>query len=149
MVYGRILYNNIKEYTPKWFKTVPYGQTARPTFSIIPSLFVARGKQVESALNSKAPVKNFWRLFGRTVQANPWMWQVFIFAIAFGWFHIVYDPFLTFYRLNNKHVRQLIDLEDIGVCFGEGESLQEENEGPGRCSREMIRLIMMEIKSEE
>lgn len=32
MVYGRILYNNIKEYTPKWFKTVPYAQTTKPTF---------------------------------------------------------------------------------------------------------------------
>ena len=34
MVYGRILYNNIKEYTPKWFKTVPYAQTTKPTFGI-------------------------------------------------------------------------------------------------------------------
>lgn len=33
MVYGRILYNNIKEYTPKWYPTVPYSQTVKPTFS--------------------------------------------------------------------------------------------------------------------
>lgn len=32
MVYGRILYNNIKEYTPKWFPTIPYTQTVKPTF---------------------------------------------------------------------------------------------------------------------
>jgi len=32
MVYGRILYNNIKEYTPKWFPTIPYSQTVKPTF---------------------------------------------------------------------------------------------------------------------
>ena len=32
MVYGRILYNNIKEYTPKWFPTIPYSQTTKPTF---------------------------------------------------------------------------------------------------------------------
>ena len=37
MVYGRILYNNIKEYTPKWFKTVPYAQTTKPTFGRIES----------------------------------------------------------------------------------------------------------------
>lgn len=33
MVYGRLLFNNIKEYTPKWFKTIPYAQTTKPTFS--------------------------------------------------------------------------------------------------------------------
>lgn len=32
MVYGRILYNNIKEYTPKWFPTIPYSQTTKPVF---------------------------------------------------------------------------------------------------------------------
>ncbi len=35
MVYGRILYNNIKEYTPKWYPTIPYSQTVKPTFSIL------------------------------------------------------------------------------------------------------------------
>jgi hypothetical protein len=34
MVYGRILYNNIKEYTPKWFPTIPYSQTTKPVFGI-------------------------------------------------------------------------------------------------------------------
>ncbi len=33
MVYGRILYNNIKEYTPKWYPTIPYSQTVKPIFS--------------------------------------------------------------------------------------------------------------------
>ena len=32
MVYGRILYNNIKEYTPKSFPTIPFSQTVKPTF---------------------------------------------------------------------------------------------------------------------
>jgi hypothetical protein len=32
MVYGRILYNSIKEYTPKWFPTIPYSQTTKPVF---------------------------------------------------------------------------------------------------------------------
>jgi hypothetical protein len=32
MVYGKILYNNIKEYTPKWFPTIPYSQTTKPVF---------------------------------------------------------------------------------------------------------------------
>jgi hypothetical protein len=32
MVYGKILFNNIKEYTPKWFPTIPYSQTVKPVF---------------------------------------------------------------------------------------------------------------------
>ena len=32
MVYGRILYNSIKEYTPKWYPTIPYSQTTKPVF---------------------------------------------------------------------------------------------------------------------
>lgn len=35
MVYGKILFNNIKEYTPKWYPTIPYSQTVKPVFGII------------------------------------------------------------------------------------------------------------------
>lgn len=39
MVYGRILYNNIKEYTPKWYPTIPYSQTVKHTFGTQRDLF--------------------------------------------------------------------------------------------------------------
>lgn len=32
MTYGKILFNNIKEYTPKWYPTIPYSQTVKPVF---------------------------------------------------------------------------------------------------------------------
>lgn len=32
MVYGRLIYNTCKDYTPTWFKTLPYSQAAKPTF---------------------------------------------------------------------------------------------------------------------
>jgi len=32
MVYGRILYNSIREYTPRFFPTVPFSQTTKPVF---------------------------------------------------------------------------------------------------------------------
>jgi hypothetical protein len=32
MVYGRILYNTIREYTPRSFPTIPFSQTAKPRF---------------------------------------------------------------------------------------------------------------------
>ena len=33
MVFTRILFNNIKEYTPTWMKTVPHRATMRQNFS--------------------------------------------------------------------------------------------------------------------
>lgn len=38
MVYGKILFNNIKEYTPKWYPTIPYSQTVKPVFGMTLSL---------------------------------------------------------------------------------------------------------------
>lgn len=32
MVYSRILFNNIKEYTPTWMKTIPHRAAVRPNF---------------------------------------------------------------------------------------------------------------------
>jgi len=33
MVFNRILFNNIKEYTPSWIKTIPHSQVTRPILS--------------------------------------------------------------------------------------------------------------------
>lgn len=35
MVFNRILFNNIKEYTPTWMKTIPNKQTVRPNLSTL------------------------------------------------------------------------------------------------------------------
>ena len=101
-MYGRILYNNIKEYTPKWFPTIPYSQTVKPTFSNF-LLIEARGPQMVSAFNAAPATKKTWRFFAATVQANSWAYQILIFGIAFFLFHSFYDPFLYFYIANNKH----------------------------------------------
>ena len=55
MVYGRILYNNIKEYTPKWFPTIPYSQTVKPTFGNPPSIQVANNKSSPSGTPTPSP----------------------------------------------------------------------------------------------
>lgn len=44
MVYGRILYNSIKEYTPKWFPTIPFSQTTKPVFGSFGITQVAKHK---------------------------------------------------------------------------------------------------------
>jgi len=35
MVYGKILLNNIREYTPLWFRTIPYSRTLKPTLGTL------------------------------------------------------------------------------------------------------------------
>ncbi|CAK79841.1 unnamed protein product (macronuclear) [Paramecium tetraurelia] len=94
MVYGRLIYNNVKDYTPQWFKTIPYQQTVKPTF--------VRKPQVVSRLNSDPKVKALWRFLGRNVADNPWAWQVYIFANSFVIFGLCYYPWLWVYQFNNK-----------------------------------------------
>ena len=56
MVYGRILYNNIKEYTPKWYPTIPYSQTVKPVFSIYYHLFKKEAlKQYPASMLTPTP----------------------------------------------------------------------------------------------
>ena len=54
-------------------------------------------------MNANPNVKKMWLTFGATVQRNSWAWQIFIFGLTFAFFHMLYDPFLYVYRLNNKH----------------------------------------------
>jgi hypothetical protein len=103
MVYGRILYNNIKEYTPKWYPTIPYSQTVKPTFGIFWYLFSGKKPQVVSVFNSNPNVKNAWRIFGRIFQQNSFMWQIFIFGMSVLMYYTIYTPFLTMYQANNSH----------------------------------------------
>jgi len=56
MVYfNRMLRNNIKEYTPTWFKTIPYEQTVKPTFCKLVALITAqRGRRSWSTNSIRA-----------------------------------------------------------------------------------------------
>jgi len=49
MVYTRLLFNNIKEYTPSFIKTVPYSQVTKPVFG--------KGRQVQSRMMADPKVK--------------------------------------------------------------------------------------------
>ena len=103
MVYGRILYNSIKEYTPKWYPTIPYSQTVKPTFGKYWCLFLGKKAQVVSVFNSNPNVKNAWRIFGRVFQQNSFMWQIFIFGLSVVMYYTIYTPILSIYQANNSH----------------------------------------------
>jgi hypothetical protein len=62
-----------------------------------------RQAQIASKFTLSNGGRGFW-LFMKKIQYIPWLWQTLIFGLAFAWMHVVYDPFLFIYRLNNKHV---------------------------------------------
>lgn len=68
MVYGRILYNNIKEYTPKWFPTIPYSQTVKPTFGITSTMQADNPKSSQDGMLFQTPKEDgdYWVKFSNT-----------------------------------------------------------------------------------
>lgn len=114
MTYGRILFNNIKEYTPSWFRTIPYSQITREALgmpikyaktiwkpglfsSVVASSLIAfypfekigRKPQVVSRTMADPKVKSFYRFFQRNIQKNAISYQLFIFGgtqpFKIGW----------------------------------------------------------------
>lgn len=101
MVYGKILFNNIKEYTPKWYATIPYSQTIKPVFGNSVRLCIGRKPQVVWSFNSSPAGKTFWKNFAFVFQRHSFMWQILLVGIAFVTLHICRDPFLMLYEANN------------------------------------------------
>lgn len=54
MVYGKIFYNNIKEYTPTWMKTIPYSQVTKTVLGTedFLSLLISQEEDLKSSENS-------------------------------------------------------------------------------------------------
>ncbi|KRX09017.1 hypothetical protein PPERSA_01904 [Pseudocohnilembus persalinus] len=94
MVYTKVLFNNIKEYTPSFIKTIPYRQTVKPTF--------VKQAQVVTRFNADPRMKRFWRFFRSNVQLYPWVWQLFILGISYGFYASCYYPWLTVYQAKNQ-----------------------------------------------
>jgi hypothetical protein len=64
-MYGKIVFNNVKEFTPSWIKTVPYSKCARP--------ILKTGVQKVSPLNADPKMKRFWRAF-QMITHKPALW---------------------------------------------------------------------------
>ena len=78
MVYGKILYNNIKEYTPKWFPTIPYSQTVKPTFGNSPIMqFVSLRWSPDGTRSRSSSVDGgWWARFSNTVGPISFLYSV-------------------------------------------------------------------------
>merc|ERR1712032_133943 len=121
MVYTRrILFNNIKEYTPSWMKTIPYRQTVQRSFVRQPSTISTFTRNNRGA----------YAFFRDHVQKIGWRYETFLFALSFGMTQLFFAPLLWYYQSKNAH-RQLPvaqELERIGKARRQRREEREEEE---------------------
>ena len=95
MTYTRILFNNIKEYTPLMINTVPYVKCSKP--------IIGRKPQVGwGTFKDPRTIRNF-RRFKRFFLDDWAMYQLMFFFIVFSLTSIAYYPTLWVYQTNNQH----------------------------------------------
>lgn len=95
MVFNRILFNNIREYTPLWIKTVPTKYSFKANTS---QAFLNSKRQSYSSGSA-----SFLRIFRKYVAKVPVSYQCFIFFCAFVSTYGYFTPLLWLYQSNNKH----------------------------------------------
>merc|ERR1712226_86047 len=93
MVYGRILFNNIREYTPLWFRTIPYSRTHKAVLQRQPYAGPAFLPKNRALIGS----------FQTWIQKNTTNYQIFVFCIAFTMTQVFWTPLLWAYQSNNTH----------------------------------------------
>lgn len=98
MTITKLLFNNIKQFTPKCFKTIPAKMTVQPYFD--------KGKNIAWKMNQSPFAQSLWRWFNRTFYFHMHMQFVLYFLAMYTITECVWQPWLRIYQANNKH-RQL------------------------------------------
>ncbi len=97
-MYTRILFNNIREYTPKFMKTIPYSKT-------VPQHFVQKASR-HWRFNQTTSVVNNYKFVLKYLYGSL-AGQVFLYwGAAYGLTQLIWQPVLFMYQSNNRH-RQL------------------------------------------
>jgi hypothetical protein len=121
--FNRILFNNIKEYTPLWIKTVPTKYAFKPNTS---QAFL-EGKRQSYSKGTAA----FLRLFRKYVAKIPVAFQCFMFFTSFSLTYAYFLPWLWWYQARNQHRRaELVwaKVDEIKKKRKEQEEAEEEEE---------------------
>lgn len=98
MTITKLLFNNLKEFTPKCFKTIPTKMTVAPYFN--------RGTYQAWKVNKTPSVVAMWRFFHRTFYFHMHTQFILYFIAMFAITEAFWQPWLKLYRANNKY-RQL------------------------------------------
>ena len=120
MVYTRLLFNNIKEFTPNFFKTIPYSQTVKPV--------LGRKAQVAWKMTKDPKTIRATLFFKRYVINNSVNYQIFLFLLTFGITSVFFYPSLWAYQANNRH-RQLDAAIAKEKAYQHKKALEDEEEG--------------------
>ena len=98
MVYTRILFNNIKNSTPAFIKTIAYSATVKPV--------LGRKPQVAFKMTRDPKYIRMMKWIHRNIMMKTVNYQIFFFAVTYGITAVFFYPGLWIYQSNNRH-RQL------------------------------------------
>jgi hypothetical protein len=98
MVYTRILFNNIKEYTPNFLRTVPYSACVKPTLGY-------KKDVTYKMFKDPATIRLYARIKKHILDDGP-NYHIFFFMCTFLVTSAIFYPMLYIYQSTNAH-RQL------------------------------------------
>ena len=122
MAYGKLLFNNFKEYNPHYMKTVPFARTVKPV--------LGRGKPVGYALTKTKSMMAIYRAIDKVFMSNPVGWNILLFGMAYGLTALFFRPIVGLYRHNNAHrtLDVAIAKERVHMAKKEQEEAEDEDE---------------------
>ena len=98
MVFTKLLFNNIREYTPKFIKTIPFKQTVKQQFY--------RGVNPSFRLNQTRSIIGLYKFINRFFYRSLAGQTLLMFIVSYGMTLAFWHPVLFAYQSNNAH-RQL------------------------------------------
>ena len=122
MAYGKLLFNNFKEYTPHYMKTVPFARTVKPV--------LGRGKPVGYALNKTKSMMAIYRAIDKVFMSTPAGWNILLFGLTYGLTALFFVPVVTLYRRNNAHrsLDRAIERERVYLAKKKAEEDEEDED---------------------
>ncbi len=116
-MYTKILFNNIKEFTPKFIKTIPFAKTVAPKFY--------RGVNRAWPLNQTPSMIKRYKFIYRNFYGSL-SGQLFLyFVFAYGITQVVWQPYLYLFKRNNDHRQMSAAIEKENAYW---KKLEEEEE---------------------
>lgn len=120
MVFTKLLFNNLKEYTPKFIKTIPYNKTVKPQFY--------KGLNPAFRFNQTRSVINIYKFINRFFYGSLAGQTLLMFIVSSGFTLIFWRPVLYVYQSTNSHRQLSVALKKEKEYIRQQELLEEAEE---------------------
>ena len=127
MVYTRILFNNIKEYTPNFIRTVPYSACVKPALGYKPN-------RSYKMFRDPKVIRLYARIKKYIIDDGP-NYQILFFMATFAVTAVFFYPMLYIYQSNNAH-RQLDYVIALEKVYKDKKAAEEEAEAGDEAEEE-------------